>query len=71
MELHELKTKTFGELIDEIGDSLTKEEYAVIGELEIRTRQSLLGVEEKLAVSALLVSLINTVSDKAIAFRTM
>jgi hypothetical protein len=68
MDLQELRSNTIGDFIDEVGEPLTQEDYNVIRELDIRTRASLLGVEEKLAVAALLMSLINTVSDKAIAF---
>jgi hypothetical protein len=70
MELLELKSKTIGEFADEIGQSLTKEDYTIIADLEARTRQSLLGVEKKLAVSALLMALINMVCEQITAFET-
>jgi hypothetical protein len=71
MELNNLKSKTIGEFADELGEVLTTKDYDVIAELEVRTRQSLLGVDEKLAVSALLMAIINTVCEHVPALQEL
>jgi len=71
MTLDELKSRTIGEIASEIGDVLSQEDYAVIEALSERTHQQILGVDHKLAVSALLMTLLNMLGHKAPALEAL
>jgi hypothetical protein len=63
MELEEIRSKTIGQLADELGEVLTSNDYPVVEVLQTRIREQLLGVPEKLVVSALLMATINTLAN--------
>jgi hypothetical protein len=71
MELQEIRSKTLGELADDLGEVLTAGDYVTIEALSTCTRQQLLGVDEKVALSALLMAVINTLGHEEPALHNL